>query len=307
MDSHLEISDEHQDLALTYLKFAKLQRLRRLKVVSRCFEDLMESRLTEETYTADEVGDILNGLCSVVTAEMESELINTAHTNVVLLQQLFRQAEQWHLRLHIDVSKLEDGNEIEKVRDFEDTVSASKAESLQAWQSGKAKKLDPLEDSQGPVAILKKEIENLKSENEVLRSRLRSVEGQASEILKQKSEIAEALFVKQREVEGIKKHQEHEIDESVELMEDQMNKMKQEMEESLRKSSDTQKHLEKDITVIKQKLLEVQAQLDLAEKELERKFSQTTTYNNMKKMLVAKNDQIKELRTALALYKDGED
>ncbi|XP_064463705.1 leucine zipper transcription factor-like protein 1 isoform X2 [Ornithodoros turicata] len=301
MASHLEISEEHQDVALSYLKFAKFQRSQRLKVVARCFDDLKESRLMEETYTADEVRDILNALCSVLTAEMESELINSAHTNVLLLQQLFKQAEQWHLKLHVDVSELEDGNAIEQVRYFEDSISPSKGETIQSFQTSKSNKLDPLEDNQGPIGLLKKEIEKLKSENEVLRARLKGVEGQASQILKQKSEISEILFVKERELDGIKKSQEEEIDESLELMEDKMNKVKEEMEESLRKSSETQKHLEKGLTLTKQKLLEVQAQLDLAEKELEKKFSQTTAYNNMKKMLVAKNDQIKELRNALAV------
>ncbi|KAL3257890.1 hypothetical protein MRX96_046441, partial [Rhipicephalus microplus] len=41
-------------------------------------------------------------------------------------------------------------------------------------------------------------------------------------------------------------------------------------------------------------------------KELEKKFSQTAAYTNMKKMLCTKNDQIKELRTALATFQTGE-
>ncbi|XP_064470273.1 leucine zipper transcription factor-like protein 1 [Ornithodoros turicata] len=247
MASHLEISDEHQDVALSYLKFAKFQRSQRLKVVARCFDDLKESRLMEETYTADEVRDILNALCSVLTAEMESELINSAHTNVLLLQQLFKQAEQWHLKLHVDVSELEDGNAIEQVRYFEDSISPSKGETIQSFQTSKSNKLDPLEDNQGPVGLLKKY------------STYNIPQCSTGNLL-----------------------------------------------QSLRKSSETQKHLEKGLTLTKQKLLEVQAQLDLAEKELEKKFSQTTAYNNMKKMLVAKNDQIKELRNALAVYKEGE-
>lgn len=36
--------------------------------------------------------------------------------------------------------------------------------------------------------------------------------------------------------------------------------------------------------------------------ELERKFSQTAAYANMKKMLVTKNDQMKELRKRLQAY-----
>ena len=39
--------------------------------------------------------------------------------------------------------------------------------------------------------------------------------------------------------------------------------------------------------------------------ELEKKFSQTGAYKNLKKMLTTKNDQIKELRQQLRKYEDN--
>ena len=64
-------------------------------------------RLVEETFTVDEVSEVLNGLQAVVHSEVESELINTAYTNVLLLRQLFSQAEKWYLKLQTDISELE--------------------------------------------------------------------------------------------------------------------------------------------------------------------------------------------------------
>lgn len=64
-------------------------------------------RLVEETFTVDEVKEMLDGLQAVVRAEVEMELINTAHTNVLLLRQLFSQAEKFYLRLQSDISELE--------------------------------------------------------------------------------------------------------------------------------------------------------------------------------------------------------
>ena len=55
----------------------------------------------------DEVTEILSGLQAVVHREVESELINTAYTNVLLLRQLFSQAEKWYLKLQTDISELE--------------------------------------------------------------------------------------------------------------------------------------------------------------------------------------------------------
>lgn len=55
----------------------------------------------------DEVSDMLDGLQVVVHGEVEMELINTAHTNVLLLRQLFSQAEKFYLKLQTDISELE--------------------------------------------------------------------------------------------------------------------------------------------------------------------------------------------------------
>ena len=63
--------------------------------------------MVEDTYTLEEVLEMLESLQSVVRGEVESELINTAHTNVLLLRQVFSQAEKWYLNLQADISELE--------------------------------------------------------------------------------------------------------------------------------------------------------------------------------------------------------
>ena len=50
---------------------------------------------------------MLDGLQAIVKGAVESELVNAAHTNVLLLRQLFGQAEKWHLKLQADISELE--------------------------------------------------------------------------------------------------------------------------------------------------------------------------------------------------------
>ena len=63
---------------------------------------------TDDTYTIDEVSEMLDSLESVVRAEIESELIYTAHTNVLLINQILRQAETQQVSVDVDVFKLED-------------------------------------------------------------------------------------------------------------------------------------------------------------------------------------------------------
>ena len=84
-------------------------------VVCLCISDALDwvhacvvyCRLVEETFTVDEVREMLEGLQAVVGGEVETELINTAHTNVLLLRQLFSQADKFFLRLQTDISELE--------------------------------------------------------------------------------------------------------------------------------------------------------------------------------------------------------
>ncbi len=42
-----------------------------------------------------------------VSVEVEAELLSAAHTNVLLLQQVFAQAQRWHLDLDADLAELE--------------------------------------------------------------------------------------------------------------------------------------------------------------------------------------------------------
>jgi len=63
---------------------------------------------TDDTYTIDEVTEMLNSLESVVRAEIESELIFTAHTNVLLINQILQQAQKQQVDVDVDVFKLED-------------------------------------------------------------------------------------------------------------------------------------------------------------------------------------------------------
>ncbi len=65
------------------------------------------SRLTDDTYTVDEIEEILEDVSNVTEIDIEAELMAAAHTNVLLLQQVFKQAQKWHLDLDADLAELE--------------------------------------------------------------------------------------------------------------------------------------------------------------------------------------------------------
>ena len=165
----LGLNEHHQTTVVNYMRFARYQRGQRLRCVDACFEDLKSSRLYEDTYTADEVTEMLDGLLTVVRSDVDEELLNTSHTNVLLLRQLFQQAEKWHLKLQADISELENRELLEKIKDFEEAEfsGAGRDTDLSALASSK---LQPLNES-GQSALLSMKIQELEEEKDKLRNR----------------------------------------------------------------------------------------------------------------------------------------
>ncbi|XP_067910946.1 leucine zipper transcription factor-like protein 1 isoform X1 [Heterodontus francisci] len=292
--AELGLNEHHQNEIINYMRFARSKRALRLKTVDSCFQDLTDSRLTEDTFTVDEVAEMLDGLKVVVHSEVESELINTAYTNVLLLRQLFCQAEKWYLKLQTDISDLENRELLERVAEFE------KAE----FTSGKKvnseiikPKLAPL--NEGVSELLSKEIARLQDENDKLKARLKTVETQATSALEGKFRLEQVL----KDLDKVPEDQKPKLKtQEVAVLEETLAALKADFEKNLSMSTEKQKSLQDNLISTKHDLLKVQEHLSLTEKELEKKFQETAAYRNMKEILTKKNEQVKELRKRLLQY-----
>ncbi|NXS03147.1 LZTL1 protein, partial [Oxylabes madagascariensis] len=187
--AELGVNEHHQNEVVSYMRFARFKRGMCLKTVDSCFQDLKDSRLVEETFTVDEVIDMLDGLQSIVHSEVESELINTTYTNVLLLRQLFSQAEKWYLKLQTDVSDLENRELLDQVAEFEKSEYTSSNEKSTADPI--KPKLAPL--NEGGSELLNKTVAHLQEENEKLKTRLKTIETQATAALDEKSKLEKSL------------------------------------------------------------------------------------------------------------------
>ncbi|XP_041823737.1 leucine zipper transcription factor-like protein 1 isoform X2 [Melanotaenia boesemani] len=286
-------NEHHQTEVINYMRFARSKRILRLKTIDSCFEELKDSRLVEETFTVDEVREMLDGLQVVVRGEVEMELINTAHTNVLLLRQLFSQAEKFYLRLQSDISELENRELLEQVAEFEKTDFKTTNKTNQETSKPK---LAPLNEG-GVSELLNKEIARLQEENDKLKSRLRTLESQAMSALDEKTKAERAL----KDLQKVQGDQQE-----ISSLEDTVAALKEDYERSLNATAASQKDLQENLISAKHELLRVQEQLALAEKELEKKFQQTAAYRNMKEILTKKNEQIKEIRKRLQRYEPNE-
>lgn len=81
-----------------------------------------------------------------------------------------------------------------------------------------------------------------------------------------------------------------------------LEKLKQDLIQHQETAQSEMEKLRSDLAAREDKLRQVQSNLLLAEKELDKKFQATGAYANMKKLLVQKNSMIKNLRTKLAQF-----
>ncbi|KAK7118153.1 hypothetical protein R3I94_021852 [Phoxinus phoxinus] len=292
-------NEHHQNEVINYMRFARSKRALRLKTIDSCFQDLKDSRLIEETYTVDEVSDMLDGLQVLVRGEVEMELINTAHTNVLLLRQLFSQAEKFYLRLQTDISELENRELLEQVAEFEKTDFKPNSK---VHQESSKPKLAPLNEG-GVSELLQKEISRLQEDNDRLKARLRTLESQAMSALDDKSKAERALKSLQKSQGD---HQFAMCAQEITNLEGTVAAMQADFEKTLNANVASQNDLQDSLVSAKHDLLRVQEQLSLAEKELEKKFQQTAAYRNMKEILTKKNEHIKDLRKRLQRYESDE-
>ncbi|KFO83157.1 Leucine zipper transcription factor-like 1, partial [Buceros rhinoceros silvestris] len=290
--AELGLNEHHQNEAISYMRFARFKRGLCLKTVDSCFQDLKDSRLVEETFTVDEVTDMLDGLQTIVRSEVESELINTTYTNVLLLRQLFSQAEKWYLKLQTDVLDLENRELLEQVAEFEksELTSSNKKPSADLVKP----KLAPL--NEGGSELLNQRVTCLQEENEKLKARLKTIETQATAALEEKAKLEKSL----KDLQELQGDQETGANQDITELEDKVAALKCQFEKTLNDATESQKFLEEDLVTTKHDLLKVQDQLSTAQKELEKKFQQTAAYRNMKEILTKKNEQIKELRKKLS-------
>ncbi|XP_022185815.1 leucine zipper transcription factor-like protein 1 isoform X2 [Nilaparvata lugens] len=295
----LGLNEHHEGIVKSYIQFARYQRGQNLKAVDLCFQDVLDSRLLEPTYTRSEVEDILRSLLDVVRGDIESELIGFAHNNVLLLSQLFNQAEKWHLRMNVNLSEIQNRELLECVKQMEVVDLGGHQE---------RKRLEPVDNTEGAVALMRIEVGRLQQENERLDQIVKQAEARISELCNEKNNMLKDMLEKDKSLDQLKER----IDDLLKRIEANENRP------PINESVDSERilgeyeavlseQLSTELDSMRQQVLCVQSQLQLAEQELERKFNQTTAYSNMKKMIAKKNDLVKTMRRRLLEYEPNLD
>lgn len=297
--SDLGLNDHHEEEVKKFLKFARYNRQQQLNSVKGSFQDLKESRLCEDTFTVDEVEEMIDGLMSVVKGAVETELLNAAHTNVLLLVQLFSQAEKWHLKLQADISELENQKLLKDIADFEEQErSGRRNKNLDLSSLASKTKLEPLNEG-GSAALLQMEINRLNEENSVLKKKIAVLEKSATSSLSERSKLKADLEQAQKNHESDSPRQD---EGHVNVLSDKISSLGASLREAESNYNKKFSSMDEELANAKHYILNLQHELETLHEEFEKKFSETTQFKNLKKMLEGKNTQIKELRTRVKKY-----
>lgn len=298
LQAEFGISEHHQSIMNNYIRFIRYQRAQNLKAIEYSFQDFTDSRILEQTYTSEEVRELLQNVAEMVRAETETELISQCHMNVLILQQLLLQADKWHLRLQVDLSEVQNRDQLEKVAAWEKSVSSS----VTVDKSPTKLKLAPIQNSMA-TSLINAEIDRLKSEIQSLEDSLERAQLLASTRQKEVTRLdSEVKYLETKLGVFHDQSLQHTKSTSTSNQQIETELKMSDILNGLNFSEQSKTQLQNELEIARGKVAEVQSQLHLAEQELERKFCETAAYKNMKHMLSSKNDQLRELRNKLGTY-----
>jgi len=166
MDSVKGLNEYHLTQMDNILRYLRQKRTRQVKDVESVFDDVKEDRLLEENYNNDDVISILEHATNMVTASMETELAHVAYTQALVVRQLLTQAEVHGSQLSIDEGELENQKAINDMKLYDDEKSKNPSLKPALVSIGKQAKplLVQLNDLQDENKTLKKQMESLNSQ-----------------------------------------------------------------------------------------------------------------------------------------------
>ena len=103
------LQSHHERDVQEFLRFSRQRRNESLRSSESVFTSACESQLADETsmFTCEEVKEMVMGIWGAVQADIEADLISHSHMTALLLQQLLKEAEKYHIQLPMDVAQIE--------------------------------------------------------------------------------------------------------------------------------------------------------------------------------------------------------
>jgi leucine zipper transcription factor-like protein 1 len=253
--------------------------------VSSTFNDFGEERVTEDIYSRDDVLSMLQDLQQIATARVKRDHDTAAGMSGILLEQVLMAAEAAGCgTISIDLSRTEDANSIERMKNINTIMHAPSSARLGAPRlDANAGRLESLREEQ---SRLREEHEQVVNELKSMRERNVMLQQQTAALLKEKSDRTQREKSLEDEIERLKKA---------------------EAASGASKASSNaalQQQLQSQVADLTQRLEQATNDARSAAREKDQKLTESKQFVQMRTLMARKNAQIVELRGRLSKYEN---
>ncbi|XP_015366000.1 PREDICTED: leucine zipper transcription factor-like protein 1 isoform X2 [Diuraphis noxia] len=262
------------------------QKKQSIILIKKAFEEVFKTNLLDETYTKEEVKNILNSLERTITNEIKGELSAYTNTNLLMMYQFFQQAEKWHLRLNVDISEMQNKELLQAMEKIEISNNIMN-------RTLEKKKLLNTSDyiTNDFAEVLQKRLNQLESHNSKLEADLKTLEDNCNKLKNEKEALKLRIEIEDKQEDPQKNLVEIEV----------------QTQNTFDDNSINHDECKTTANQLRNELMIAQSQLTLTNLELDRKFNDTAAYINMKNIITKKNEQVRELRDRLLIYEKEDD
>lgn len=233
-------------------------------------------RLLRDDYTEGDVREILDSLRDVLKADMANELEHAAHTHVLVLKQLFQQAEGMGLNFSVDTGSLENQSLLSEMKQFEADMDERKAtEAKMSVSRGPAlATLSKAGDAAGHIDLVRKNNE-LQDEVRQWRQRYETLKEQSLGMARAHSALGSEREALSAEFEAMS------LEQQQAMM--QMQQQQQELGQA-KQGASAALTLQQQLEAAKSDLRETQEELDMYKQMQGEKVDQSKQFQQLKKV-----------------------
>lgn len=266
MNPFASLSPENEEQIRKYLRFFRQKKDATLRTINSEFDDAVQGRLNDDMYSKEDVLDFVDFLKSSIKNQVNTDFGTSINMSALAVSQLLGNAQDVGAELRLDTSAVENAMML-------DAVERMSLDGMGRTPSKAIGKLSSLKDE---AKVYREESERLESSNKALQERFTiaqeratSAQTETARLLRDKKGLLEELSSLQGKLDQLAHSSAGESKESAE---------------------------------INSKLSRLEEELEVANEENTKRVSETTQFQQMKKMMQSQSAKIRDLRRRLAKY-----
>jgi len=276
------LSPTHTSQVLAYLRFFQSLRDEESKEIDAVFEEQKDMRLLDEMYKLDDVTHLLDEVRTIVKQHVLEDMDKYTQQAVLYLRQLFLQAEGNGVALNVDLSQLDDAVLLAGIEKL--SVEAAKnPRGINPADLPDTRRAGALKPVEGAVDVrLVAQTKELQEANRSLLAKFEKLQAQAQASGKEASELREQLQAAQAEARTARNDLSNLTSSNKSAQQSEIEALRAELAAAKEAGAKQEAAL--------------RAELKAASDTLGAKVNSAPQYQQLKKLMNTKNEQLKEAR-----------